>query len=234
MTGEQAEAAKALAGGGALSEYDSKGLIRAFGVSTTREELAADAEAAVAAAERIGYPVALKVNSADILHKTEAGAIRLGLADADAVRKAFDDVTNGARAYDGNARIDGAVVQEMVSGGVETIVGVSYDAQLGPILLFGTGGVMVEVYNDVALRLCPITRDDALEMIDEVKGARLLRGFRGAPAADVDALADVLVSVSRMAAQLEGSLGELDINPLMVLPAGQGVKAADALVVSAG
>ena len=231
MTAEQTEAAKALAGGATLSEYDSKGLIRAFGVVTTREELAADADTAVAAAERIGYPVALKVNSADILHKTEAGAIRLGLADADAVREAFNDVTDGARAYDANARIDGAVVQEMVSGGVETIVGVSYDAQLGPILLFGTGGVMVEVYNDVALRLCPITREDAIEMIDEVKGARLLRGFRGAPAADVDALADVLVSVSQLAAQLEGSLGELDINPLMVLPAGQGVKAADALVV---
>ncbi len=234
MTSEQAGAAGALAGSGALSEYDSKELVRAFGVSTTLEELAADAEGAVAAAERIGYPVALKVNSADILHKTEAGAIRLGLGDADAVRKAFDDVTAGARAYDASARIDGAVVQEMVSGGVETIVGVSYDAQLGPILLFGTGGVMVEVYNDVALRLCPITRDDALEMIDEVKGAALLRGFRGAPAADVDALADTLVGVSQMAAQLEGSLAELDINPLMVLPAGQGVKAADALVVGAG
>ena len=234
MTSEQAEAAKALAGGGALSEYDSKGLIRAFGVSTTREELAADADAAIAAAERIGYPVALKVNSADILHKTEAGAIRLGLADADAVRTAFAEVASNARAHDANASIDGAVVQEMVAGGVETIVGVSYDAQLGPILLFGSGGVMVEVYNDVALRLCPITREDALEMIDEVKGARLLRGFRGAPAADVDALADVLVNVSQMAAQLEGSLGELDINPLMVLPAAQGVKAADALVVGAG
>ena len=233
MTAAQAEAAGSLSGGGALSEYDSKGLIRAFGVSTTWEELAADADAAVAAAERIGYPVALKVNSADILHKTEAGAIRLGLGDADAVRAAFAEVTSNARAYDANARIGGAVVQEMVSGGVETIVGVSYDAQLGPILLFGTGGVMVEVYNDVALRLCPITREDALEMIDEVKGARLLHGFRGAPASDVDALADVLVSVSQLAAQLEGSLGELDINPLMVLPAGQGVKAADALVVGA-
>jgi acetyltransferase len=206
-------------------------LIRAFGVSTTREEIAADAEAALAAAERIGYPVALKVNSADILHKTEAGGIRLGLRDAAAVRTAFAEVVANARAYDADAGIDGAVVQEMVSGGVETIVGVSYDAQLGPILLFGTGGVMVEVYNDVALRLCPITRGDALEMIDEVKGARLLRGYRGAPAADVDALADVLVNVSQMAAQLEGSLGELDINPLMVLPEGQGVKAADALVV---
>ena len=140
------------------------------------------------------------------------------MADADAVRAAFAEVTANARGYDANARVDGALVQEMVAGGVETIVGVSYDAQLGPILLFGTGGVMVEVYNDVALRLCPITREDALEMIDEVKGARLLRGFRGAPAADVDALADVLVNVSQMATQLEGSLGELDINPLMVLP----------------
>ena len=235
MSAEQAEAVKALAaGGGSLSEYDSKALIRAFGVPTTREEIAGGAEAAVAAAERIGYPVALKVNSADILHKTEAGGIRLGLRDAAAVRTAFAEVVANARAYDADARIDGAVVQEMVSGEVETIVGVSYDAQLGPILLFGTGGVMVEVYNDVALRLCPITRGDALEMIDEVKGARLLRGYRGAPAADVDALADVLVGVSQMAAQLEGSLGELDINPLMVLPAGLGVKAADALVVSAG
>ena len=231
ITDEQAGAAKALEGSGALSEYDSKALVRAFGVPTTREEVAADAESVVAAADRIGYPVALKVNSADILHKTEAGGIRLGLGDAEAVRNAFGDVTANARAFDANARIDGTVVQEMVSGGVETIVGVSYDAQLGPILLFGTGGVMVEVYNDVALRLCPITREDALEMIDEVKGARLLSGFRGAPVADVDALADVLVNVSQMAVQLEGSLGELDINPLMVLPKGQGVKAADALVV---
>ncbi len=231
LTAAQAASASALAKGEALSEYESKGLIAAFGVQTTREELAADAEAAVEAAERIGYPVAIKADSADILHKTEAGAIRLGLDSPDAVRAAFDEVTTNVRTYDASARVDGVVVQEMVSGGVETIVGVSYDEQLGPFLLFGTGGVMVEVYEDVALRLCPITRADALEMIDEVKGARLLRGFRGMPAADVDALADTLVRVSGMAVQLEGSLGELDINPLLVLPQGQGVKAVDALVV---
>ena len=233
-TAGQEALAEALNGEGALSEYDSKALLRAFGVPTTRGQKVEDTDEAVTAAERIGYPVVVKVNSSDILHKTEAGAIRLGLVDADAVRKAFEEVTAGARAYYANARIDGALVQEMVSGGVETIVGISYDEQLGPFLLFGTGGVMVEVYNDVALRLCPITRADALEMIDEVKGARLLRGFRGGPAADVDALADTLVRVSQMAAQLEGSLGELDINPLMALPAGEGVKAADALVVGSG
>ena len=233
-TAGQEALAKALNGEGALSEYDSKALLRAFGVPTTRGQRVEDTDGAVAAAERIGYPVVVKVNSADILHKTEAGAIRLRLGDADAVRQAFEEVTAGARAYDANARIDGALVQEMVSRGVETIVGISYDEQLGPFLLFGTGGVMVEVYNDVALRLCPITRQDALEMIDQVKGARLLRGFRGTPPADVDALADTLVRVSQMAAQLEGSLGELDINPLMALPEGEGVKAADALVVGVG
>ena len=114
---------------------------------------------------------------------------------------------------------------------MEVIVGVSYDAQLGPVLLFGTGGVMVEVYNDVALRLCPIDFQEARDMVLGVKGAKLLQGFRGQPAADVGALCDTLVRVSHMAVNLEGTLAELDINPLMVLPAGQGVKAADALVV---
>lgn len=110
-------------------------------------------------------------------------------------------------------------------------MGISYDAQLGPALLFGAGGLMVEVYNDVALRLCPIDESDAREMIAGVQGARLLQGFRGRPAADVAALADTLVRVSQLGAQLEGSLAELDINPLMVLPVGHGVKAADALAI---
>jgi acetyltransferase len=114
---------------------------------------------------------------------------------------------------------------------VEIIVGVSYDEQLGPMLLFGTGGVLVEVYQDVALRCCPITRAQALEMISEVKGSRLLQGFRGSAPADIDALADVLVRVSHLAVNLDGQLSELDINPLLVLPAGQGVKAVDALVI---
>jgi acetyltransferase len=129
------------------------------------------------------------------------------------------------------ARIIGVSVQEMVADGVEVIIGVNCDPQLGPVLLFGSGGVMVEVYNDVALRRCPITRSEAQTMIAEVKGAQLLRGFRGRPAADLEALADTLVRVSHLATHLEGHLAELDINPLMVLPSGQGVKAVDALVV---
>ncbi len=131
-------------------------------------------------------------------------------------------------------RACGVSVQEMVGEGVEVIIGVSCDPQLGPVLLFGSGGVMVEVYNDVALRRCPITRSEAQAMIAEVKGARLLQGFRGRKAADLEALADTLVRVSYLATHMEGHLAELDINPLMVLPAGQGVKAVDALVVFRG
>ena len=138
------------------------------------------------------------------------------------------------KTYAPQARIIGVSVQEMVGEGVEVIIGVSCDPQLGPVLLFGSGGVMVEVYNDVALRRCPITRLEAQAMIGEVKGAQLLRGFRGRPVADVAALEDTLVRVSHLAIHMEGHLAELDINPLMVLPMGQGVKAVDALVVLGG
>jgi acetyltransferase len=236
MTANQQKLAERLLGSSrpALSEHASKELVAAWGVPVTREVPAASAEAAAAAARTLGYPVALKVDSPDILHKTEAGGIRLGLRDDTQVWTAFNEVMSSAAAYAPQAVINGVLVQEMVPGGVEVIVGVSYDPQLGPVLLFGTGGVMVEVYHDVALRLCPITQGEALDMVNQVKGARLLQGFRGRPKADVDALADVLVRVSHLAVNLEGKLAELDINPLMVLPAGQGVKAVDALAVVKG
>jgi acetyltransferase len=195
-------------------------------VRGTRDARAPSADEAVAAADRLGYPVVLKADSPNILHKTEAGVVRLGLSDAAQVRTAYAEVT--ARAP------GGVLVQEMVADAVEVIVGVTCDEQLGPILLFGSGGVLVEVYQDVALRRCPITLAEAFEMISEVKGARLLQGFRGRPAADVDALAQTLVAISHLGVHLEDELAELDLNPLMVLPAGEGVIAADALVVLKG
>jgi acetyltransferase len=217
-----------------LSESESKQLLAAWGVASAREHRANSAEAAVAAAEQLGFPVALKVESPDILHKTEAGVIRLNLADMAQVRTAYAEILASAEAYAPQARIIGVSVQEMVGEGVEVIIGVNCDPQLGPVLLFGSGGVMVEVYNDVALRRCPIARAEAEAMIAEVKGARLLRGFRGRPEADIEALADTLVRVSHLAMHLEGHLAEMDINPLMVLPSGQGVKAVDALVLFRG
>lgn len=233
MTAQQRSTADRLAAtaASALSESESKAVLAAWGVGVTRETLATSEDAAVGAAAAIGYPVVLKIDSPDILHKTEAGAVRLGLEDADAVRRAYREVLAAARAYAPGAKVNGVLVQEMASGGTEVIAGVTYDAQLGPMLLVGSGGVMVEVFNDVAHRHCPITHAEALEMIDEIKGARLLRGFRGKPAADIDALADTLVRVSHLAVHLQGRLAELDINPLMVMPAGQGVKALDALMV---
>ncbi len=217
-----------------LSESESKELLAAWGVASARERRANSPEAAIEAAEQLGFPVALKVNSPDILHKTEAGVVRLNLRDPAQLRAAYAEILANAKAYAPRARISGVSVQEMVRDGVEVIVGVSCDPQLGPVLLFGSGGVMVEVYNDVALRRCPITRSEAQAMITQVKGARLLQGFRGRPPADLAALADTLVRVSHLAMHLEGHLAELDINPLMVLPSGQGVKAVDALVVLRG
>ena len=231
ITTEQQTVANKLAvkGGVALSEYQSKHLLAEWGVPVTTETLVQTADAAVEAGNEIGYPVVLKADVTGMPHKTEAGLVKLGLDDEAAVRAAYDEVTSNAE--NAGADMNGVLVQEMVADAVEVIVGVSYDSQLGATILFGSGGVMVEVYNDVSLRLCPIDESDALEMIAEVKGARLLEGFRGQPAADIAALSDTLVRVSQLGAQLEGSLAELDINPLMVLPAGQGVRAADAVVI---
>jgi acetyltransferase len=214
-----------------LSETESKQLVAAWGIPLPREESVQSPGAAVEAAERLGYPVVLKADSADILHKTDAGVVRVGLHSGDAVRSAYEDIVRNAGANAPDAVVKGVLVQEMVTGGVEVIVGVKYDAQLGPMLIFGSGGVTVEVYGDVAMRHCPLTRSEALEMVGEVKGAKLLRGFRGKPAADIEALAEVLVRVSQLAVHLERQLDELDLNPVMVLPAGRGVRAVDALAV---
>jgi len=231
ITIEQQTVANKLAvkGGVALSEHQSKHLLAEWGVPITTETLVQTADAAVEAGNEIGYPVVLKADVTGVPHKTEAGLVKLRLDNEAAVRAAYNEIT--ANAANAGSGMNGVLVQEMVSDAVEVIVGISYDSQLGATILFGSGGVMVEVYNDVSLRLCPIDESDALEMIAEVKGARLLEGFRGQPSADIAALADTLVRVSQLGAQLEGSLAELDINPLMILPTGQGVRAADAVAI---
>ena len=214
-----------------LSEHETKDLLALWGVPVTREKRADTLEEACAAAAEVGYPVALKVESPDILHKTDAGLVALGLGGVADLRQAYDTLLANARAKHPGSRVSGVLVQEMVSGGTEVIVGVSRDPHFGPVLLLGMGGVLVELYRDVALRVCPITREDAREMIAEVRGARVLEGYRGIPAGDVEALTDALMNVSTMAVHLRDSIRELDVNPLTVLPAGRGVKALDALAV---
>ena len=214
-----------------LSEHEAKDLLALWGVPVTRERRVDSLEEACAAAAEMGYPVALKVESPDILHKTDAGLVELGVGGVADLRRAYDTLLANARSKHPGARVSGVLVQEMVTGGTEVIVGVSRDPHFGQVLLLGMGGVLVELYRDVALRVCPITREDAQEMIAEVRGARVLEGYRGIPAGDVEALTDALMSVSTMAVHLRDSLRELDVNPLTVLPRGQGVKALDALAV---
>ena len=232
MTDPQRIAAYDTLGDGApLSEYDAKRLLSAWDIPTAKERLAHSEDEAAEYAREIGYPVAVKVNSPDIPHKTEAGAIKLGVGDESELRAAYREVMDNAAAYAPDARLDGALVSEMVTRGTEVIVGVSYDDQLGPVLLYGMGGVLVEVMRDVALRVCPITRLDAEEMVAQVRGSRLLQGFRGSPKADVSALVDALVQVSEFAVQLKGAVEGLDLNPLLVMPEGEGIVALDALVI---
>jgi len=215
--------------GGVLDEETSKAVLAAAGITVTRSAKADTAEAAVAAADRIGYPVALKIVSPDIPHKTEAGGVALNLASADAVRTAFGRIMESARAYAPDARIEGVGVHEMVTDGVEAIVGVTRDSTFGPLVLAGIGGIAVEVYRDRALRLPPVDEDGAMGMVRALRGFPLLDGARGRPKADVAALCQVIRRVSDLAIACP-ELAELDINPVLVRPGGNGAVAADALI----
>jgi acetyltransferase len=216
-----------------LTEHEARRFLAHWQVTGVREERTTTVEAALAAAEELDYPVVLKVESPDIPHKTEAGVVRLGVQSEVELREAYAEITRNAQRHAPTAQVLGVLVQEMVHGGIETIVGLSQDPLFGPVLLFGMGGIYTELYQDVALRACPISQSDAREMLQEVKGARLLEGFRGHPVADVDALIHLLVRVSQLGVECEREVRELDLNPLLVLPRGQGVRAADALIVLA-
>jgi succinyl-CoA synthetase beta subunit len=188
------------------------------GVPVVPTRLCSSTEEAVAAADELGYPVVLKIESPEVLHKTDAGGVKLGVADAAGVREAYEAIAALP------VRMEGVLVQPMASQGVEMILGVKRDPVVGPAVLLGMGGIFAEVLKDVSLRIPPISEHDAQEMVDELRGKTLLFGARGRPAADVEALVKMIVRVG----QLAPSLGALDINPLLVLP--DGVLAVDALV----
>ena len=213
---------------GTLSEAQSKALLGIYGLPVTRESLAKNADEAVSMA---GGPVALKIQSPDIPHKTEANAIRLNVSGAAAIRHAYQEVIDSAKKYKPDARIEGVLVQEMVTEGQEILIGVSRDPVFGPVLTVGLGGIYVEIMKDVAFRLPPIGKIEAGEMIRELRGFPLLAGARGQSPLDIEALADCIERVSWLAVDLQDRISELDINPLRVLP--KGAKVVDALVVAA-
>jgi acyl-CoA synthetase (NDP forming) len=216
---------------GPLNEYEAKRLFEAFGIASVREAAAATPAEAQAAALRLGERVVLKVLARTIAHKTEAGGVRLDVPSSDvasqceAMRQAVQSNTGAAA--------EGFLVQERVPEGVELILGFHRDPQLGPLVLLGLGGIATEIYEDTSIRLLPLARADAEAMTTELRAHRLLTGFRGRPAADVAALVQAILAFASMAAQLGDRLVEAEINPLFVLPQGQGVRAADGMAVLA-
>jgi acyl-CoA synthetase (NDP forming) len=214
---------------GPMDEVQSKALFAHFGIPVVREEAAANGVDAEAAARRLGPRIVLKIRSRRILHKSDLGGVKVGVAP-DEVDACCHEMLARLHAA-GAPEPEGFLVQELIAGGVEMILGVHRDPQLGPIILLGMGGVAVDLFNDVAVRLLPISRRDAEAMIGELKTSRLLSGFRGTKPCDVGALVDAILCMAAMGVALADRLVEAEINPLVVLPEGRGVCAVDGLVV---
>jgi acetyl coenzyme A synthetase (ADP forming)-like protein len=227
----------ALAKGGAervwLKPEAAAELMAAYGISSARVKVARSTRAAAQAAREIGFPVAVKIASSTITHKSDIGGVALGLSSEVSVRGTFDLMKERVRAMGRLKEMEGVMVQEMVSAGIEAIVGVTQDPSFGPLVMFGLGGVYVELLKDVAFRIHPLTDLDAREMIRSVQGYAVLEGWRGAPRSDIEALEDLLLRVSAMVEDIP-EIAEMDLNPVKVLPAGQGCVAVDARILLQG
>jgi succinyl-CoA synthetase beta subunit len=208
----------------ALSEYHSKKYLSTFGVPITREQLVQSVDEAVKTAEAIGFPVALKACSPELMHKSETGCIELGLTTPEAVQQAFILISEKIQ-----VSLEGILVQEMIKGPRELVVGLTRDPQFGPCVMLGFGGVMTEVLKDTVFRVAPFDKIEAMDMIDELQSRTMLDAFRGQQPADLDMICQTLISVGQIGLQ-QKSIAEIDINPLIVSPNGQ-VKAADALII---
>jgi acyl-CoA synthetase (NDP forming) len=232
-TPDKASARAALAAAGtALCEWEARPILACYGIGGNGAgTLAGSAGQAVTAARAIGGPVALKVQSPDILHKTEAGAVALDLVSAPDVRAAYESVLANARRSVPQARILGVLVQPMAPRGREIILGVKRDATFGPLLMVGLGGVAVEVLKDVALAPVPLAPSDARAMLARLKGAALLDAHRGGPPADIDSLVELMVRLGQFAADHADTITEIDLNPVLVHERGKGVSVVDALIV---
>jgi acetyl coenzyme A synthetase (ADP forming)-like protein len=233
MSGDQSRVRAVLdgvraAGRNILSAPEAREICEAYGLPVPKEGLATSVEEAVRIARDVGFPVALKIVSPDIVHKTEAGGVILGLGNAREVRQAYRTIIANAWNYRTDAQIVGVQIQQMVAGGNEVIVGLIRDPAFGPVIMFGLGGVFVETMQDTTFRLAPTTQAEALRMMNEIRGSAILRGVRGQPAVKQDALAALIVSVSELAADF-AEIAEIDLNPVMASAAG--VIAVDARIV---
>jgi acetate---CoA ligase (ADP-forming) len=215
----------------ALSEYESKNELSAVGLPIPSQKLVKNAVDLSGILEELLYPLALKISSPDILHKSDIGAVKLNIANAEEASSAYEEILANVSEHAPDAALEGILVQEMADPGVEMIIGVTSDVQFGPMLMVGMGGVFVEIFKDVALAPVPICKPEALDMLHQLKGYKLLSGYRGEAPCDVEALADMMVSVSDYANKNKNTLKEMDLNPVFVYPEGKGVCAADAVLV---
>jgi len=216
-------------GPGWLTVEDTRALLACAKLPVAQGGVANTADQAAALAHNAGFPVAVKLASHRILHKTEMGGVHLNLADEQAVRAAFESIR--ARLAEENKldAMEGVLVQPMLSGGTEVMVGVTHDPLFGPLIAFGLGGIHVEILGDVKFRITPLTDRDAARLVREIKGYRLLQGYRGHPAADVEAIEEVLLRLSRLVEEIP-EISELDLNPIFALPPGQGCIIVDARI----
>lgn len=211
-----------------LLEHEAWQLFAAYGIPVPRCHLAKTADDAVRLASEIGYPVVLKIVSRDILHKSEAGGVKVKLMDEQSVRAAYANIMQSVLSYRADARVEGILVCEMLPAGLETIIGMTQDVSFGPAFMFGLGGIFVELLKDVSFRVLPLTKSDALEMIKGIKGYRILSGIRGEKPKDIESLAELIVKVARMVEE-NPEIRELDINPCFVYESG--VRPADARIM---
>ena len=211
-----------------LTEIEAKEILSQAGINCTDTRLATTKDAAVALSEEIGYPVVLKISSVDITHKSDAGGVKVNLQDKAAVEKAYDEIMASCTAKYPNANIEGISVQGMAKAGIEVIIGMTKDPSFGPVLMFGLGGIFVEVLKDVAFRIVPLNKNDASEMINEIKGKKLLEGYRGQDPADIPFLEDMLLKLSELVDKTEG-IAEIDMNPVFAY--NQGAVVVDARII---
>ncbi|CAN0468220.1 unnamed protein product [Ectocarpus sp. 12 AP-2014] len=202
-----------------LNEYDAKQLLASYGLPVTREAIASNADQAVAAAEEIGYPLVMKILSEDIPHKSDAGGVLIGLVDASAVKEGYAQLAALPQQLGQDIAFDGVLIQEMINGGTEVILGAINDPSFGPVVMFGAGGIYTEVFNDVAFGIAPLNCEQALALVEETRISRILRGARGRPVADIEALIESIVSLSELAVSESERFTEIDINPLLGHPA---------------
>jgi acetyl-CoA synthetase (ADP-forming) len=212
----------------ALLETEAKAVCQEYGIPVTKFELSKSENESARFAEKIGYPVVLKIVSPDIIHKSDVGGVIVDLKNADEVKAAHKKIIENVRKHKLKARIVGILVQEMAPSSTEIIIGSTKDPQFGPAIMFGLGGVFVEIMKDVTFRIAPIKEDEACEMITEVRAYPLLTGYRNSPPADIDAIVRILLNVSRLVTEHQ-EIKELDLNPIMVYP--KGAKTVDARII---